>query len=240
MAVHRARPGEMPMQKVVLRFFLLTGVFAIPALALDPPQPTSIALDSAAGLEAVNTRIEATTYRSRHAVHLVPPSGQENSDGDMLATIVGSDFKDGSIELDVAGSPRPGAPDDARGFIGVAFRMQGKGDKGEFFYLRPTNGRSDEQLRRNHSTQYVSAPDYPWYRLRKENPGVYESYVDLDAGAWTHMRIVVAGTKAQLYVNGAEQPCLVVNDLKLGDVRGRIALWAHPTTEAYFSNLQVK
>jgi hypothetical protein len=158
----------------------------------------------------------------------------------MLAALASSDFKDGSIELDVAGFPRQGAPDDARGFIGLAFRVQEKGDRGEYFYIRPTNGRADDQLRRNHSAQYVSSPDYPWYRLRKENPGLYESYVDLEAGAWTHMRIVVSGTKAQLYVNGADQPCLVVNDLKLGETHGRIALWAHPTTEAYFANLQVK
>ncbi len=225
------------MHKVLCLFIAIS---VIPAIALDPPQPMSVVLDSAAGLEAVNTKIEATTYRGRRAVHLVPPSGQENSDGDMLAAVTGSDFKDGSIELDVAGSPRPGAPDDARGFIGLGFRVQGKGEKGEFFYLRPTNGRSDDQLRRNHTTQYVSSPDFPWYRLRKENPGVYESYVDLKAGAWTHMKIIVSGTRAQLYVNGADQPCLLVNDLKLGEVRGRIVLWAHPTTEAYFSNLQVK
>jgi hypothetical protein len=54
------------------------------------------------------------------------------------------------------------------------------------------------------------------------------------------MKIVVSGTKAQLYVNGADEPCLVVNDLKHGDIHGRIALWAHTTTDAYFSNLQVK
>jgi hypothetical protein len=53
------------------------------------------------------------------------------------------------------------------------------------------------------------------------------------------MKIVVAGTKAQLYINGAAQPCLIVNDLKLGDSAGQIALWAHPTTDAYFSNLTI-
>ena len=34
-------------------------------------------------------------------------------------------------------------------------------------------------------------------------------------------RIEVSGTKAKLYVNGATQPCLVVNDLKLGASRGQ-------------------
>ena len=86
----------------------------------------------------------------------------------------------------------------------------------------------------------MSAPDYPWQRLRKENPGVYESYADMDTGAWTRMKIVVTGTKALLYVNGASQPALVVSDLKLGESHGQIGLWAHSTTDAYFSNLTVR
>src|SRR5206468_6159800 len=47
--------------------------------------------------------------------------------------------------------------------------------KYECFYLRPTNGRADDQVRRNHSTQYISHPDFPWFRLRKEFPEKYES-----------------------------------------------------------------
>ena len=107
------------------------------------------------------------------------------------------------------------------------------------FYLRPTNGRADDQLRRNHAVQYVSEPEYPWHRLRQESPGVYESYADLEAGAWTTMRIEVAGRTARLYVNGASQPCLIVNDLKRGDVSGRIALWADVQTDAYFGPISV-
>jgi hypothetical protein len=53
------------------------------------------------------------------------------------------------------------------------------------------------------------------------------------------MKIEVEGAKARLYVNGAEQPCLIVNDLKLGDVRGQMGLWAYIATDAYFSNLKV-
>ena len=76
--------------------------------------------------------------------------------------------------------------------------------------------------------------------MRKENPGVYESYVDIDPGVWTRMKIVVTGTKASLYVNGAEQPSLIVNDLKLGDVHGPVALWTGSDTEAYFSDLSIR
>jgi hypothetical protein len=40
-------------------------------------------------------------------------------------------------------------------------------------------------------------------------------------------------------VKGAAQPCLTVNDLKLCDSHGGIALWAHEMTEAYFSDLKI-
>jgi hypothetical protein len=103
-----------------------------------------------------------------------------------------------------------------------------------------TNGRSDDQVRRNHAAQYVSHPDFTWHRLRDESPGAYESYVDIVAGEWTKIRIVVSGTKAQLYVNGAPRPCLIVNDLKLGETRGQVALWIGADTEAYFSNLTIR
>ena len=117
--------------------------------------------------------------------------------------------------------------------------MQAGGSRYECVYIRPTNGRADDQLRRNHSTQYVSAPDWPWERLRKESPGVYESYADMVAGEWTHLRIVVHGTNASLYVGGSAEPCLIVHDLKLGDVEGGVALWIGPGTEGYFRNLKV-
>jgi hypothetical protein len=228
------------MPRFVLRLIVLCSVLVSSTFALDPKPAATFALDSSAGLDTVNAKAEPIMYRGRRAVHLVPPPGQENADADMLALIAGAEFKDGTIEVDVAGAPRAGAPADSRGFIGVAFRVQNQGDKAEFFYLRPTNARSDDQLRRNHSTQYISSPEFPWERLRKESPGVYESYVDLNPGAWTHLKIVVSGTRAQLYVNGATEPCLVVNDLKHGDTHGRIALWAHTTTDAYFSILRVK
>jgi len=145
-----------------------------------------------------------------------------------------------AVEVDLVGMPRQGSNSQSRGFIGIAFRIQGDVEKFENFYLRFTNARSDDQVRRNHSTQYSSFPDYPWSRLRQENPGVYESYVDIEEKAWTTVKVVVSGTKAQLYVNGADQPCLIVNDLKLGESHGAVALWTGSDTEAYFSNLRIK
>ncbi len=216
---------------VVLPLVSCLAIASAPrAMAADVPLDVS-------RLEAVHVEVTAVEYEGHAAVRVVEAAGPEADH--TLASVPGISFRDGTIELDVAGKPRQGAFGAARGFVGVAFRVQKSPLRYECFYLRPTNGRADDQLRRNHTTQYVSEPDYPWYRLRKETPGVYESYVDLVPGEWTKMKIVVSGTDAQLYVNGAEQPCLIVKDLKLGDSEGSIALWIGPGTEAYFSNLRI-
>jgi len=60
------------------------------------------------------------------------------------------------------------------------------------------------------------------------------------SGHMRKLRIVVTGAKARLYVNAAAQPCLIVNDLKLGVSRGQVALWNGSDTEAYYSNLRIE
>lgn len=199
-------------------------------------------------LHLINTATKWVEYRGQHAMKLVPLPGHEHATNEiMTAVLTDSDFKDGTIEIQVSGARRQGYSkvEDVRGFkgfVGVSFRVQDQSSetfKAETLYIRPENARLDNQFYRNSSTQYESAPDFPWDRLRQESPEVYESYVDLEAGAWTKLRIEVSGTKARLYVNGAEQPCLIVNDLKLGYGHGKIALFTRVSSDAYFSNLTV-
>lgn len=193
-----------------------------------------------ANLDMRNLDATVVTYLGKQATRLTNrDSGGGIAQLNGIALLKGSSFKDGAIEVELAGKPSAGAFAGARGFVGIAFRARNDGSKYECIYLRPTNGRADDMERRNHSTQYVSEPDWPWDRLRKESPGVYESYVDLEAGAWTRYGIVVKGVRAELYVHEAAQPCLIVKDLKLGDAAGAIALWVGPGTEAYFTNLKV-
>lgn len=150
------------------------------------------------------------------------------------------DFKNGVIEAEIAGRNVPGARPTARGFVGIAFRVQDDPATYEAIYIRPTNGRADDQLRRNRSIQYVSMPAFPWEKLRSETPAKYESYVDLEPGAWTKIRIEVDGEKAQLFVHDTEQPALIVSDLKLGaDASGGIGLWIGSEGEGWFRNVKV-
>jgi hypothetical protein len=160
--------------------------------------------------------------------------------GSPLALVRDLEFSSGTIEVELAGAPEPGAGEGARGFVGIAFRVQEDRQTYDAFYLRPTNGRAEDQERRNHSAQYISLPEWTWNRLRKETPSKYESYVDLVAGEWTKIRIEVDGQRARLYVHGNAQPTLMVNDVKSGaDARGRVALWLEPGTVAHFRNLTV-
>lgn len=183
-----------------------------------------------------NVSIAQTNYRGRSAIQILGTPGAANATS--YAVVKDSAFRDGTIEVDLAGKPAANAGEGARGFIGIAFRIQSDG-RYEYIYLRPTNGRADDQVRRNHSTQYASYPDFDFARSRKEAPEKYESYVDLEPGVWTKYKIEVEGPKARLYVNGAEQPCLIVNDMKLEPKVGAVALWIEPGTEGYFSNLKI-
>ncbi|MEW4486645.1 family 16 glycoside hydrolase [Thalassoglobus sp. JC818] len=235
---------------------LLTVLFVSPAEAQQ-----SDLLSSADNLELVNVESKMVEYQGKRAVNLngtqqqgAPDirgnrprqageragAGGRGARAESLAILKGIEFTNGTIEVELAGRPNQNAGDNARGFIGIAFHVN-KSDPIAYdcFYLRPTNGRADDQLRRNHSCQYMSHPEFPFNVLRRDFPGVYESYVDLAPAEWTQVKIVVDGEKAQLYVNGAEQPCLIVNDLKRAGKTGAIALWMEQSTEAYFRNLVV-
>ena len=223
------------------RLAIVASLIGLPLVALagQRAQPSG---DLLAGdpsrLTLQNVTATRAQYRGRDAVRLVAQSGRGSS-ANTIAIIPGVEFRDGIIEAEIAGMPATGADTSARGFVGIAFRVDSSGDRYDAFYLRPTNGRAADQLRRNHSTQYIAHPDYPWFKLRQEQPGVYESYVDLDPGAWTPIRIEVRQGEAQLFVNGSAQPVLIVHDMKNPPASGRIALWIDAGTEAHFSRLRV-
>jgi hypothetical protein len=208
-----------------MKTLLLSLLFAVP-----------LAAQSVDRLSGKNVSIAQTNFKGRSAIQVIAAADSPNAAS--YAVVKDAMFRDGTIEVDLAGQPGAGAASGARGFIGIAFRLQGDG-RYEYIYLRPTNGRADDQVRRNHSTQYSSHPDFDFARARQEAPEKYESYVDLQPGVWTKYRIEVEGRNARLYVNGAEQPCLIVNDLKLEPRQGGVALWVGPGTEGYFSNLKI-
>lgn len=230
----------------VQRFGDQPGVIALTVLALTFAGLTqgaqTISLDAQNDMQSRNVKTELVTYKGRKALRVTDTAASNVPDGERLVILNKTNFQDGAIEVEMTGEPAATAGEGARGFVGIAFRVSSASNdalKYECFYLRPTNGRADDQVRRNHSTQYISFPDFPWQKLRKEFPEKYESYVDLIPGEWSKIKIEARGDKARLYVNDSSQPVLVVNDLKLGAGQGRIALWVGPGTIAHFANLRI-
>lgn len=213
-------------------------IFAAVAMAASGGQSVPLSLNS---LNPHKVKVEQVTYKGKNAVRItdaMKPDAAANED--RLAVLADTSFRNGTIEAELAGEPAPGAFEGARGFVGIAFRITPDVSKFECLYLRPTNGRADDQVRRNHSVQYVSFPEFPWQRLREQFPQMYETYVDLVPAEWAKVRIEVNGGKARLFVNGAQQPTLLVNDLKLGAAAaGSIGLWIGPGTVAHFAGVKI-
>jgi hypothetical protein len=228
-------PAEVK-QPIFLMIFVLAVALST---GFTPVKKITIPLDNPSEMQQRNVKTQVVTYKGRKALRVTDSAPSDVADGIQLVILNKTEFQDGVIEIELTGEPDATAGSGARGFVGVAFRVSPDGAKYECFYLRPTNGRSDDQVRRNHSTQYISYPDFPWQRLRKELPEKYESYVDVLPGEWTRVKIEVRGDKARLYVHNALQPALVVNDLKLGHSQGQIALWVGTGTVAHFANLRI-
>jgi hypothetical protein len=188
---------------------------------------------------------EDVIFKDRTSILVtMPPASYQNLQTEKLTdralfAWLPIDFANGTIEVDVASVLAPDAPAFARGFIGLAFRIDNDLNF-EAIYLRPANSRVEDLVRRNHSTQYFSFPDYDFARLRREEPEKYESYVDIDLEEWIRMKIVIQESSANLFVNAGQQPVLVVNDLKLGpNQKGGVGLWIESGTMGYFSDLRI-
>ena len=174
------------------------------------------------------------------ALRVVKDEAVVDVDEPTYARIKNSVFHNGIIEVKVLSRLLPDAPEYARGFIGVAFRIDENNADFESIYIRPTNGRNENQSRRNSSTQYFSYPDYKFDRLRSESPKMYESYADMGLNEWIDLKIEVIDECAKLYLNQSVHPVLVVNDLKKGpDAQGGIGLWVDIGTEGFFKDLKI-
>jgi hypothetical protein len=129
-------------------------------------------------------------------------------------------FTKGTIEINLRGKDVI-----QQSFLGIAFHGVDTTTY-DLVYFRPFNFRSTDSVRKIHAVQYVSAPDYPWERLREQHNGVYEKGINPPplATDWLHARIVVDESEIKVYVNGATTPSLTVKKLN-SRTDGMIGLW---------------
>jgi hypothetical protein len=229
------RPIRIYLPSAFLLFSAAVAASAQPAPSADaaPPASQVFALTGTKDLTLAGAKAEAVEYLGRKAIRLT-------TDGESgFAFVNGTQFRDGTIEVDIA--TKRTTPPGVRmpGFTGVAFRARPDASRYEMFYLRPGNSHSDDQAMRNHSVQYISNPNFEWEKLRRQWPSIYESWAKLDFERWTPVKIEVHGRVAKLYVNGSPEPSLIVDGLKGEDLQGPVALWGYSDEEAYFSNLRI-
>ena len=170
-----------------------------------------------------HTGFEIIDYKGVTALRL------KEGEGERIAWLKEFRFQNGVIELDIAAVPS---------FTGLAFRVRSD-QIYEAVYFRPQNSRVAEPVRRGHTVQYIYNPGYTWYHLREKFPEKYESGADLEPQDWFHVKVIVDGRKAEVYINDAEQPCLVVDELFGGLSAGSLGLWVGNGSSGTFANLKL-
>lgn len=191
-------------------------------------QRIDLAESLATGKMKVVNREATKLQGSRDGVHM-----SERADNG-LAWIDGTDFAEGTIEVDVRGRDLL-----QRSFLGIAFH--GRNDTTyEAVYLRPFNFRATDPVRHMHGVQYISLPDYDWPRLRMDFPEEFENPVDASVAPtdWVPLRVVVRAKTVQIYVGRVMTPTLEVRKLGTLD-RGRVGLWTGNTSDGDFANLRI-
>ncbi len=180
--------------------------------------------------QLVNRKITISTNKDGKAiVHLDSKPNQG------IAWIKGLTFKSGNIEFDVKGKNVL-----QQSFVGVAFH--GLNDSTfDVVYFRPFNFQSADAIRKSHSVQYISLPQYDWQILREKYPGKYENALSstIEPESWFHAKITVKANNIVVYVNNDIKPALTITPLTNRTV-GNIGFWAGNNSDGDFSNLTIQ
>jgi hypothetical protein len=198
-------------------FCALSVTFSLaPSAAAAPsqgPPAEAVAFDSG--------RWQIADKQGRAVEHLGRPSLFLKAG---FAFLKDATFEDGVIEVDIA------APT-TRSFVGIVFRFENE-DEHEIVWFRP------------HKTGLPDAVQYaPSFNASAcwqlfSGPG-FTAAVEFPKERWVRARIEVTGLGARVFLDGAEKPTLVVEDLKHGHKRGTVGLWAG-ANGGHFSNFSYR
>lgn len=205
-----------------MKHALVCGAVAL-AVTAQPARPVDFAT---AKLRPVNR--EVSHLPERGAVHV------STREGPGVVWIEGTEFAEGTIELDVRGKDVL-----QQSFVGVAFHR--KDDQTyEAVYLRPFNFQAADPARHNHAVQYMQVPDFDWPILREKFPEEFERPVhpSIKPTDWVPLHVAVHGDRVQVSVGYVANATLQVR--KLGGLeRGQIGLWVGNNSDGDFANLRI-
>src|SRR5580704_7124698 len=138
-----------------------------------------------------------------------------------FAYVRGLDLQNGTIDADLAMDPQGR-------FIGIAFRVKSEDDY-ELFFFRPGASGSIQAIQ--YTPGFLGANAWQIYNLPQ-----YVARADVPSSRWFHVRVVIAGLSAKLYLDNSADPVLVVSDLKQGYSSGSIGFWGQEGG-GYISNV---
>jgi len=141
---------------------------------------------------------------------------------DGIAWVKDSELLNGVIEFDIAFSGE-------RGFDGVAWRLQDEGNYEEF-YVRPHQSGNPDACQ--YTPAFFGLTSWQLYH----GPG-YSVAIDYRNDAWNHVKVVISGKQAEVYVNDDEHPALFIGDQKRAVEAGRVGLNSF-FAPAYFSEFR--
>ena len=173
--------------------------------------------------------------KGRPALRAQPTKLEFAVEDEWIVTLNDIEFTDGTIEFDALGQSEPPQSN----FLGVAFNILDERTH-EAVYFRPFNFRAPDAKRSSRAVQYISHPRFRWFDLRRDKPGHYEQPIvpAPDGDGWFSARIVVQRPKVSVYVNAADAPSLVVNELN-DRIGGAVGLWVGPGQGGYLANLRI-
>jgi hypothetical protein len=138
-----------------------------------------------------------------------------------LALVKDSKFLNGVIEFDIAFSQE-------RTFVGVVWRAQDKQNFEEFYFRPHQSGNPD-------ANQYtpVFNGQAGWQLYYGED---FSAPVRYRFNEWMHVKIVVAGSQAEVYIMDMGTPALFIPELKREPAAGQVGFDAADFAPAHYSN----
>lgn len=171
--------------------------------------------------------------------YIIKNKREKEADINSYALLENSDFHNGIIKVKMYSTFTDNAPDYARGFIGIVFRVDA--DTFESFYVRPANGfyQTDDPVRQMHAVQYFSYPKYTFQYFRDHHITEYENKADIQMKKWIELKAVIKDEKAIFYIDDMEHSVLTVDKLLAGNKRGKIGLFVDIGTKGYYKDLEI-
>lgn len=200
-----------------------------------------IAKNTVDEFENIHTAMSDVLLDGEQTIRVVKADKIMQFDENTLVRLKDCDFHNGTIKVKMLSRLLPDAPDFARGFIGIVYRVNDNNSEFESFYIRPTNGMTDDPVRKSHGCQYFSYPGYTFAYFREFNITQYEAPIHNGLDEWVQLKAVIRDETAEFYLNDEPEPVLTVKDMKHGkDARGSVGFFSEIGTEAFFKDLEIE